>query len=221
MRRVRYQFGSLELVEGAKQDVWTFRFYQFGADRKRQYRRIRVGTTKEFPTETAALKALEGLRLSVNSGRLQVANPTLGAVIDRYQREELPERYSTQVSYKSLLEKWIKPTWGDALLGEVRFLEVEHWLKALPLAPKTRANVRNLMHVIFECARRWELVGTNPIGLVRQSGRRQKTPRRLTIEELRRLLAQLEQPYNTMVILAAWVSVLAKSSVCSGVMLTS
>jgi len=59
------------------------------------------------------------------------------------------------------------------------------------------------MHVLFECARRWELVSTNPIELVRQSGRRQKLPKRLTTEELRRLLAQLEQPYSTMVILAA------------------
>ena len=202
MRRVRYQFGSLELVEGAKQDVWTFRFYQPGADGKREYRRIRVGTTEQYPTETAALKALEGLRLSVNSGKLQVANPMLGAVIERYQREELPERFSTQVSYKSLLRRWVEPKWKDISLGEVRTLEVEHWLKSLPLAPKTRANLRNLMHVIFECARRWELVSSNPIELVRQSGRRQKTPRRLTIEELRRLLAELEQPYNTMAILA-------------------
>jgi integrase len=99
VRRVRCQFGSLELVEGAKQDVWTFRFYQPGADGKRQYRRIRVGITEQYPTETAALKALERLRLSVNSGKLHVANPPLGAVIERYEREELPERFSTQVSY--------------------------------------------------------------------------------------------------------------------------
>lgn len=203
MRRVRYQFGSLELVKGAKQDLWTFRFYQPGADGKRQYRRIRVGTTEQYPTETAALMALEGLRLSVNSGKLQVANPKFGAVIERYQREELPERFSTRVSYRSLLKKWIQPKWGDNLLSEIHALEVEHWLKSLPLAAKTRANLRNLMHVLFECARRWELVNVNPIELVRQSGRRQRVPRRLTIEELRRLLTQLEQPYNTMVILAA------------------
>ena len=203
MRRVRYQFGSLELVEGAKQDVWTFRFYQREVDGKRQYRRIRVGTTQQYSTETAALKALEGLRLSVNSGSLQAANPTFGGVIERYQREELPERFSTRVSYKSLLKRWIQPKWGGVPLSEIRTLEVEHWLKSLPLAPKTKANLRNLMHVLFECARRWELVGINPIELVRQSGRRQKVPRRLTIEELRRLLAELEQPHSTMVILAA------------------
>jgi integrase len=203
VRRVRYQFGSLELQKGAKQDVWTFRFYQPGADGKRQYRRVRVGTTQQYPTESAALKAVEGFRLSVNTGKLQAANPTFGAVIGRYLREELPERFSTQVSYRSLMKKWIQPKWGDVPLAEVHTLEVEHWLKSLKLARKTRANIRNLMHVIFECARRWELVSQNPIELVRQSGRRQHTPRRLTIEELRRLLAQLEQPYSTMVILAA------------------
>jgi len=190
-------------VKGAKRDVWTFRFYQPGADGKRQYRRIRVGTKEQYPTETAALKALEALRLSVNTGKFHAANPTFGAIIERYGREELPERFSTQAGYRSLLKKWIQPKWRDVLLGDVRTLEVEHWLKSLPLAPKTRANLRNLMHVLFECARRWELVGSNPIELVRQGGRRRKTPRRLTIEELRRLLAQLEQPYSTMVILAA------------------
>ena len=203
MRRVRYQFGILELVKGAKQDVWTFRFYQPGADGRRQYRRIRVGTTQQYPNETAALKALEGLRLSVNNGKLHAANPSFGAAIERYHREELPERFSTRVSYKSLLTKWIQPKWGEVRLCEIRTLEVEHWLRSLPLAPKTKANLRNLMHVLFECARRWELISANPIELVRQSGRRQKTPKRLTIEELRRLLAQLRQPCSTMVIMAA------------------
>jgi integrase len=193
----------LQFVKGAKQDIWTFRFYQPGADGKRQYRRIRVGTSEQYPTETAALKALEGLRLSVNSGKLQVATPTFGAVVERYQREELPERFSTRTSYKSLLKKWIQPKWEDLSLSEVRTLEVEHWLKALPLAPKTRTNLRNLMHVLFECARRWELASANPIELVRQRGRRQTAPRRLTVEEIRQLLDQLGEPYRTMAILAA------------------
>ena len=57
MRRVRYKFGSLQVVKGAKQDVWTFRFYQRGADGKREYRRVHVGTTEQYPTETAADRA--------------------------------------------------------------------------------------------------------------------------------------------------------------------
>ncbi len=203
MRRTRYQSGSLELVKGAKQSVWTFRFYQLGADGKRQYRRIRVGTTQVYPTRTAALRKLEGLRLSVNSGSFQAATPTFGAIVERYVREEMPERFSTRSSYKSLFKTWLQPKWNAVLVTDFRPLEVEHWLKSLPLANKSRANLRNLMHALFECARRWELTSVNPIELVRQSGRRQKVPRRLTIAELRLLLEQLQPPYSVMVILAA------------------
>ena len=127
----------LELVKGKRQDVWTFRFYELGADGKRHNRRIRVGTKEQYPTESAALTAVEGLRLSVNSGKLQAANPRFGAVIGRYLREELPERFSTQVSYKSLLKRWIQPKWGEMPLSEIHALEVERWLKSLTLARKT------------------------------------------------------------------------------------
>lgn len=203
MRRTRYQNGSLELVKGAKQNVWTFRFYQPGADGKRQYRRIRIGTIQEYPTRTAALKKLEGLRLSVNSGGFRAATPTFGAIVERYIREEMPERFSTRTSYKSLFKSWLQPRWNAVLVTDFRPLEVEHWLKSLPLANKTKANLRNLMHSLFECARRWELTTLNPIELVRQSSRRRRIPRRLTVEELRLLLEQLQPPYSTMVILAA------------------
>jgi len=58
------------------------------------------------------------------------------------------------------------------------------------------------MHLLFECARRWDLTTTNPIELVRQSSKRSKTPRRLTIEEFRALVSELSEPYRTMAILA-------------------
>ena len=115
----------------------------------------------------------------------------------------MPERFSTRSSYKSLFKRWLQPKWNDVLVTDFRSLEVEHWLKSLPLANKTKANLRNLMHSLFECARRWELTTVNPIELVRQSSRRQRIPRRLTVEELRLLLEQLQPPYSTMVILAA------------------
>jgi integrase len=202
VRRVRYQFGMLELVEGKKLDVWTFRFYELGADGRRIYRRIRVGTALQYPTETDAKRAVDGLRLSVNRGTFQATPVTFGGVIERYANEELPERFSTRVSYKSLIKRWLRPKWTDFPLSAIRSLEVEHWLKSLALAPKTKSNIRNLMHVLFECARRWELVDRNPIELVRQSAKRQRTPRRLSIEEMGRLLGKLEQPYRTMVMLA-------------------
>ena len=202
MKRVRYQFGSLHLVKGVKQDVWTFRYYETNSEGKRQYNRIRIGTKEQYPTEAAALKAADAIRLAVNDSTSQPTPVIFETVIERYRREELPERFSTRVAYESVLRIRIKPKWSSVQLRQIRALEVEKWLGSLSLATKTKANIRNLMHLLFECARRWELTDTNPIELVRQSSKRAKTPRRLTIEEFRALLAELSEPYRTMAILA-------------------
>jgi integrase len=77
------------------------------------------------------------------------------------------------------------------------------WLRSLALAPKTKVNLRGLFHLIYEHARRWELTDRNPIDLVRQRGGRRCIPRVLTPVETRLLLAQLAEPYHTMVMVAA------------------
>lgn len=58
------------------------------------------------------------------------------------------------------------------------------------------------MHVVFESARRWPLIGANPIELVRQRSRRTKVPRIITPEQFQKLLDELEEPYQTMVLIA-------------------
>jgi integrase len=203
MRRVRYQFGSLKLLKSANEDVWTFRFYENGPDGKRRYRRIRVGTKSQYATEAMALKAIEGLRLSVNTGGYQLQQVCLRGVTQRFLDEELSERFSTRSSYLSILRRHIKPKWDETSITQIRPLEVERWLKSLQLAPKTKANIRNLMHLLFECARRWELTDRNPIELVRQRIRRQQIPKRLSVEEFQKLIEELSEPCRTMAILAA------------------
>jgi len=125
MRRVRYQFGCLKLGKGVQQDVWTFRYYETGSDRKRHYRRIRVGTKAQYPTRAEAMKAVVGLRLSINTGNFQAAPVRFGAVVQHYLIDELPERFSTRASYNSLLRRCIQPRWSDVLINEIRPLDVE------------------------------------------------------------------------------------------------
>ncbi len=74
------------------------------------------------------------------------------------------------------------------------------WLASLELAPKTKSHIRNLFHLLFQWACRRELTDRNPIKLVRQSNRRLNDPRVLTPEEFKALLAELEEPYRTMVV---------------------
>jgi integrase len=203
MKRVRYQFGSLKLLKGAHEDVWTFRFYENGPDGKRRYRRVRVGTKSQYATEALALRAIEGLRLSVNTVSYQLQQVCLRGLVQRFLDEELSKRFSTRSSYLSILRRHIKPRWDEISIVKIRSLEVERWLKSLQLAPKTKANIRNLMHLLFECARRWELIERNPIELVRQQIRRQTIPKRLCVEEFQKLIGELSEPCRTMAILAA------------------
>jgi integrase len=95
-----------------------------------------------------------------------------------------------------------KPRWGDTVLGDIKSIPVEAWLRSIPRSPQTRGHIRNMLHVLFQCALRWELTDRNPISLVRQSTPRKGIPRVLTPKEFKALLKELTEPYKTMVLLA-------------------
>jgi integrase len=124
--------------------------------------------------------------------------------VDHYVQQELPRlRYGTQQAHLSSLERWIRPRWGRCLLEEIKPVAVEQWLGSLALAPKTKVNLRSLLHLVYQHGRRWELTDANPIDLVRQRGGRRSIPRALNVREIRLLLEQLAEPYHTMVLVAA------------------
>jgi integrase len=142
--------------------------------------------------------------------RLNAEQPTavgatdFGAVISRYEQEEMPERYSTRAAYQSYIKNQIRPRWADTPMKAVKPMAVEDWLRNLALAPKTKSHVRSLMHTIFQCAERWELIDKNPIKLVRVKGgtKRLKTPRVLAPEQFHSLLPLIREPFRTMVLIA-------------------
>jgi integrase len=74
-----------------------------------------------------------------------------------------------------------------------------------PMAPPTKAKIRNLMSALFNHAIRYEWLeqGRNPILFVRQSAKRQRIPECLEPEELRALLSQLDRRFRVMVLLDA------------------
>jgi integrase len=84
----------------------------------------------------------------------------------------------------------------------VKAVAVEGWFKTLPLAPGTRAKLRNLMHAIFNHAMRWEFFDRNPIKQVRQSAKRTRVPEVLTVEEIGKLLSELPDVWRTAVYVA-------------------
>jgi integrase len=86
--------------------------------------------------------------------------------------------------------------------AEVRTIQVESWLRRLPLAKSSCAKIRNLMSVLFNHACRYELFDRNPIHLVRQSAKRRRTPAVLTPTEIKALVDNLSIRERTLVLLA-------------------
>jgi integrase len=210
--RTRFQNGSLTMKKRAtKERVWEFRYYEIDSRGQSRRRAVTVGSFKKYPTESAARKSpiVQAALLCANAEqpRLRVTIPSFGAVLARYKKEEMPARHSTRAAYRSYLKNHIEPRWADTPLDRVKPVDVEHWLKDVGLAPKSKRHIRSLMHMIYECAQRWELwplTSRNPLDLVRVPGgsKRQKTIRILTSEEFRNLLLHIREPYRTMVLIA-------------------
>jgi integrase len=188
--RTRYQFGSLSLKKRAKgADVWEFRHYETQADNTRKRKATFIGTTTQYKNKSDARVAVEALLLRLNEEKPQhhLGAVTFGAICDRYIEEELPERYSTRKSYLSNIKLHIRPRWERYLLHQIRPMVVESWLKKLEMAPKSKAHIRGVMHLMFECAGRWELFNDrrNPMQMVRvkDSTKRRQRPAILTVTE--------------------------------------
>jgi integrase len=197
----RYQYGDLRLRKRKKgPDVWQFRYFDENGKRKP----VLIGTIEKYPNKADAERAVEHLRMKVNAQnpQQQFHAVTVEGLVERYKEEELPSRYSTRVSYLSNLNGHIIPRWGAAHLGAVRPLDVEAWLRQLSLANPTKKHIREMMHVLFQCARRWGYVQENPIELVRQSARRKGTPLVITPAQFCALVSHLKEPYRTMVLVA-------------------
>jgi integrase len=201
--RQRYQSGSL--TKGKRKAgpaVWIFRWRENSPD-GRVNRKVVVGTVEQFPTKTAARKASEPLRASAIADNPAVP-VTLRQLVKHYEENELPSKaFSTQRTFQTSLKTWVLPKWGEHKLSDMRTMEVEGWLHGLPLANATKAKLRNVMHGIFAHACRYEWLHMNPISLVRQSAKREKTPDVLDAEELKKLLAELQNPARALVFLTA------------------
>ena len=182
--------------------MWVLRYRQAQPDGSNGLHSVLVGSVEKYSTEGEAWKAAEVLRLSLNPDNVHQLVVSLGALLDRYIAEDLPERNSTARFYVAWLNRYVRPKWGEYPLSEVKPFAVEQWLKSLPLAPKSKAHIRSLMHILFNCAMRWGLleVQANPMSLVRvkDCSKRRREPRVLTALEFLQLLRQLSDPCRTM-----------------------
>jgi len=205
------QHGSLiRSIRKHGPDVWQFRWSETDGNGQRVYRKRVIGTVEQYSDAVEARRFAAGILAKPSLADLPTkpVAMTIAELGQHFQHRELARddnwrSYSTRRNYEFNLRKWIIPRWGNYQLGEVRTIEVESWLRSLPLARGSCAKIRNLMSVLFNHAWRHELFDRNPIKLVRQSAKRRAAPNVLAPAEIKLLLDHLDLRERTLVLVAA------------------
>src|ERR1051326_20234 len=73
MRRTRYQHGSLKLAERKNGKVWEFRWREVQLDGSIRRKNVVIGTLDEYPSESAAQRATDSIRFTINRQTAQQA----------------------------------------------------------------------------------------------------------------------------------------------------
>src|SRR5208283_3373592 len=200
-RAARHKTGSV--VFDKRRKTWNFLWWEGGERRTRK-----IGTLKEFATKGAAWQAAEILQSEAFGQPSEIPSQerdTVRALAVRYEQERLPSRHSTARMYRSWLRNHILPRWGDEPIHAIQPRAVELWLRELNLSPKSKAHVRSMLHLLMEFAM-WSgalEISRNPIDLVVVKGatKRTRQPRSLTVDEFRKFVQHLEEPFRTLALL--------------------
>lgn len=206
-RRVRYQAGNVERRSRANgPDVWLFRYREYLPDGRTARRGLIIGTTKQYATESQALRAAEEYRGMANR-QPSFIPVSFGQIVEQYLADELPGRTSTRTFYRPWFRNHIIPKWGTCALAEVKPLEIQRWLNSLSLKKKSKQHIRSLMKMVFAYAMTSGLmeVERNPLELVRVTAGENEmvTEKRvLTPAEFRAIVTLIPEPYKTMCFIA-------------------
>ena len=159
---VRYNRGMLRKEKRAIGMVWVFRWSEEVNGRRHQHKDV-IGTTKEFPTETAANKEADRKRCQLNENK-QYLSLTFGELINHYLNHELSRlSKSTRNAYKRYIKNWIEPDWHGHLAGGMKTMQIQEWLDKIQRPDGTKLKIKNVMSTIFSHGVRWELVERNPV----------------------------------------------------------
>ena len=208
--RPRWQTGWI-FKRGKRNPVWVGRYREDAiaedGTRLRRQRSIVLGPVRETGRREA--QRLLSQRLgAINQGKHK---PELLISFERYVLERwepniLPTlRYSTARNYRHVVRRHLIPFFGNMKLPEIGPAEVQMFLaeKSKRFAPWTVHQLRSVVSKIFGTAQRWGYLETNPASTVQVPALVDKRERlTLTPQQVRSLLAELREPYQTMVLLA-------------------
>ena len=210
--RRRYQHGSV-FKRGKRRKVWVGRWredvIQVDGKRGRIQRSVVLGLVSEIPTRRQARTLLDDRLRPLNQGRHQPQS------IMRFRRFAegqwssllLPTfKLSTQRGYRMILRKHLVPYFGDWRLCDISKLAIQQFVSEkfdLDLAWQTVRNCWIVLSTILDSATEFGYLTNNPArGVKFPPQPPREEPQILGAGAFLRLLAQLPEPFKTMVVLA-------------------
>lgn len=191
MKRARHKTGSVVFNKRSK--TWHFLWCMENGSRTSRL----IGTKAEYATKTAARTAAEPIRRELMAQPTsKTPTVTVAHLVTQYRIEKMPKRASTRRGYETYIENHILPQWGQSAITDVQARPVELWLDTLDMAPKSKAHIRGLLHILWDYAM-WRgdaPTERNPMELVtvKSASKRVRKPRSLTVEEFHALLQYFE-----------------------------
>jgi hypothetical protein len=174
---------------------------------KRKNQRIKLGPSKMLQREAKKI-ASEKLR-PMNQGLELVGSATRlnDYVENTYKKLELPLlAKTTQAAYQTHLDRYVIPEFGEFSFRELTPLSLQEYFSGLATSkegPATVLRIKEALSSVLGSAKKYGLLTTNPVEGIsipheKVLNRKKRKPV-LTVEELDLLLAEIKEPYATMV----------------------
>ena len=211
MARRRYQQGCL-FLRGKKRKVWVLRYREDVMLPSGQIARVNrsevLGSLVDIPTRRNAQRLAESRLRPINQGIYRPKTTlTFREFVESQWKSSLFPTFkrSTSRGYEFLLRKYLMPVFGNCGLTDISRQMIQGFVAQMSknLAPKSVALAKNCLSKVLSTAVEWGHLQTNPATGVRLPTLTiQKERIALTPEQLRRLVADLEEPYKSMVLIA-------------------
>ncbi len=212
MARRRYQTGCL-FVRGKRRKMWVARWREDvikpNGSLGRVIRSEVLGPVSEL-SKREAHKLLESRLRPLNEGRHQPQSTISFAAFaaEQFEPGVLPTfKFSTQQSYSTLLRKHLLPHFDDRRLCDISGSEIQRFLLSKlqqGYAWETVNRIGDLLSKVLGTAVKWGFLSENPAhGIALPERTLKRPPKPLTVDELRKLLAVLDESDRTIVLIAA------------------
>jgi integrase len=169
-----------------------------------------------YDTRKAADSHLAGVRTDIERGIWKPREletpvvPTFAAYAEGWLADrELRPR--TRAHYRTMLDRFLLPTFGATLLPAVSAASVRSWHanfdRHVDARPTYKAQTYSLLKTILGTAQTDDLIASNPCR-VRKAGqvKRATEPRPATLDELDQLVQAMPEKWRALVLLASWCS---------------